>query len=153
MNMPTKKTCVPRSSCVFSNVLDVLGDRWSLLIVRDLFFFNKHEYKEFLASPEAIATNILSDRLKRLVASGIVDELTHPDNKSRKIYYLTNKGKDLLPILLEIAKWGAEYFPELTPMQKLYSRLEDDERGLKQAVLKSIERWERNNLKVRTPSS
>src|SRR6185369_164201 len=108
--------------CVISNSLDIFGDKWTLLVVRDLFFFNKHEYREFLSSPEAIATNILADRLKRLLTAGIIAEQVHPENRSRKLYYLTAKGKGLLPILVEMAKWGAKYFRDLPAMQPLYKR-------------------------------
>jgi DNA-binding HxlR family transcriptional regulator len=131
---------------VLSNVLDVFGDKWTLLVVRDLFFFNKHEYKEFLNSPEAIATNILSDRLKRLAAWGIIDETIHPDNKSRKLYYLTPKGKELLPVLFEMARWGSKYFPDLKSMQAYYRRIEQDENKLKKVILDTIQKWEKRNL-------
>jgi DNA-binding HxlR family transcriptional regulator len=136
-----------RSECVFSNFLDLLGDKWTLLIVRDLMFFGKHEYKEFLASPESIATNILSDRLKKLVAANIVDERVHPENKSRKFYYLTGKGKALLPTLIEMAKWGAVYFPDLERMQGVYARLRANPQDkLRAEVLKKLSAWELENL-------
>ncbi|MBX9724985.1 MAG: helix-turn-helix transcriptional regulator [Candidatus Obscuribacterales bacterium] len=144
--MNTKVSTQPRSECVISNVLEVLGDKWTLLVVRDLFFFNKHEYKEFLCSPEAIATNILSERLKRLVSAGVIAEQVHPENKSRKFYYLTVKGKNLLPVLIEMAKWGMMYFPDLAAMQSLYARIASDENGLKEEILASIEDWESSHL-------
>jgi DNA-binding HxlR family transcriptional regulator len=144
--MTTKKKSAPRSECVFSNILDVLGDKWTLLIIRDLFFWNKHEFKDFLASPEAIATNILSDRLKKLLSSKIIAEQVHPENKSRKLYYLTEKGKDLLPILVEMAKWGTEYFPELPAMQSLYRRIKEDPKGLTRRALKATAEWEQQNI-------
>lgn len=144
--MPSEKTVHQRSQCVFSNALDLFGDKWTLLVVRDLFFFNKHEYKEFLSSPEAIATNILSDRLKKLYAAGIIDEKIHPENRSRKLYYLTTKGKDLLPIFLELAKWGAKYMKDLPAMQSLYRKLGSDEKGLKAQVIADIQKWEAENL-------
>jgi len=149
--MSNKKSCSPRSECVLSNVLDIFGDKWTLLIIRDLFFFNKHEYKDFLNSPEAIATNILSERLKRLQDSEIIDELPHPDNKSRKLYYLTAKGKALLPVLLEMARWGTKYFPDLPAMQGFYRRINQDENKLKKLVLDSIKRWERANIMPNRP--
>ena len=137
---------LPRSECVFSNFLDLLGDKWTLLIVRDLMFFGKHEYKEFLASPESIATNILSDRLKKLVAANLVDEASHPENKTRKFYYLTAKGKALLPVLIEMAKWGAIYFPNLERMQGVYTRLKANPEKVRKDVLKNLEVWESENL-------
>ncbi len=144
--MNSKVSNQPRSECVISNVLEVLGDKWTLLVVRDLLFFNKHEYKDFLCSPEAIATNILSERLKRLLSAGVIAEKVHPENKSRKFYYLTAKGKNLLPVLIEMAKWGMIYFPDLNAMQELYSQIANDESKLKTEILASIEEWENNHL-------
>ena len=92
MRIPKESEC--RSICPVANALDVLGDRWSLLVIRDLFM-NKHEYHEFMSGPEGIATNILADRLKRLSCQGVIDCLPHPGHKTKKIYYLTSKGKDL----------------------------------------------------------
>ena len=139
---------IQRSPCVVSNVLEIIGDRWTLLLVRDLLFFNKHEYKEFLASPESIATNILADRLKKLLNEGLVGEITHPENKSRKLYYLTSKGKDLMPILLEMVKWGAAYLPETKEMKVIFERVKNDPEQLKAQVLESLEQWEKQMLKA-----
>ncbi len=138
---------IPRSPCVFANVLDILGDRWTLLVIRDLLFFGKHEYKEFLSSPESIATNILSDRLKRLTAVGIIAEISHPTNKSRKLYYLTQKGKDLLPILGEIAMWGEKHLPCREEMKPLFERVKTlGPKEFKKRVLAAHEAWEAENL-------
>ena len=110
-------------------------------------FFGKHEYKEFLASPEAIATNILADRLKKLVAAEVVNEQIHPGNKSRKFYYLTKKGKALLPILIEMAKWGAVYLPDLERMQGVYAKLRANPSDkIRAVVLKKLSAWESENL-------
>lgn len=136
---------VPRSPCVISNVLDIVGDRWTLLIVRDLIFYGKHEYKEFLASPEAIATNILSDRLKRLVKAGMANELSYPANRSRKLYYLTAKGKALLPILIEMISWGDIYLPELKLMKPIFDRVRADRNAFAAQVLQELENWEKEN--------
>jgi DNA-binding HxlR family transcriptional regulator len=98
-----------RSGCPVSISLDILGDRWSLLIIRDLMVRANHTFKEFRASGEGIATNILSDRLRKLEASGLL--LTEPDPiDARKINYrLTEKGIDLAPVLLELLIWGAKH--------------------------------------------
>lgn len=146
MSVTQSSKAKQRSECVFSNVLDLFGDKWTLLVIRDIFFFNKHEFKEFLASPECIATNILSDRLKRLLANGVIAEQIHPENKSRKFYYLTEKGKALLPMLIAMAKWGAIYMPDLNEMQKLYARLREDEKKLLSEVMDAIEQWEAQNI-------
>lgn len=136
----------PRSPCVFSNVLDIIGDKWTLLIVRDLFFFGKHEYKEFLNSPESIATNILASRLQKLVLAGIIDEIPHPDSKARKLYFLTERGKDLLPMLVEMAKWGEKHLPEREIMRPLFEVIRRDPVAFQRKVLKDLKAWERENL-------
>lgn len=136
----------PRSPCVFSNVLDILGDRWTLLIVRDLFFFGKHEYKEFLNSPEAIATNILASRLQKLVCAGIIDEMPHPENKSRKLYFLTERGKDLLPMLIEMAKWGEKHLTKTEVMRPLFEVIRRDATAFQRKVLRDLKNWEKANL-------
>jgi DNA-binding HxlR family transcriptional regulator len=134
---------VSRSPCLIGNVLDLIGDRWTLLVVRDLLFFGKHEYKEFIASPEGIATNILSDRLKKLVNAGMVNEIFHPANKSRKLYYLTPKGKALAPILLEMLLWGEIYLPELKTMKPILEKLRRNPEAFKTEIMRVLDEWER----------
>jgi DNA-binding HxlR family transcriptional regulator len=89
-------------------MLDVLGDRWSLLVVRDLMC-GKRRYMEFLASPEGIPTNILADRLKRLRAKGLVRSRRYSAHPPRVEYGLTAKGADLWPIMLAMADWGVRH--------------------------------------------
>ncbi|WP_273211828.1 winged helix-turn-helix transcriptional regulator [Runella zeae] len=98
-----------RSDCPLSNSLDVFGDKWSLLIIRDLMFFKKCTYKDFLNSAEGIATNILASRLKGLEENGIIEKSAHPDSKAKILYRLTSKGVDLLPIIMEIYVWSDKY--------------------------------------------
>lgn len=98
-----------RSNCPINFVLETFGDKWTLLIVRDLMFKGKRTYGEFLQSDEKISTNILADRLGRLEEHEIVKKTVAPDNRSKLIYTLTSKGKDLLPIMLEITAWSARY--------------------------------------------
>lgn len=100
----------PRSECPLSYSLDVFGDKWSLLIIRDLMFTNKCTYNDFIKSDEGIATNILAARLKSLEENGIIDKLEHPDSKAKKLYKLTQKGIELLPIIVEIYIWTDKYF-------------------------------------------
>ncbi|MEI9918122.1 MAG: helix-turn-helix domain-containing protein [Bacteroidota bacterium] len=100
----TRKT-ETRSGCPVSLSLDIWGDRWSLLIVRDLMFFDKHTYGEFLESPEKIATNILADRLLRLEETGLIRKDEYPGSKSKYFYRLTAKGIDLLPMMVEAELW------------------------------------------------
>ena len=135
-----------RSECVICNVLEIFGDKWTFLVIRDLFFFSKHEFKEFLASPESIATNVLTDRLKRLVLAEVIAELPHPQNRSRKLYYLTEKGKDLFPILAEMAKWGSKHLPDLPAMQGLYLRIRTEPHKVREEVFARISQWEAEYL-------
>ena len=98
-----------RSSCPISYTLDVFGDRWTLLLLRDLTLRGKKRYREFLASDEGIASNILSDRLRRLEEAGIVTRKTDPQDGRQVIYSATKKGLSLIPVLLELAAWGAAH--------------------------------------------
>ena len=107
--MPGKTKPKRRSGCPVSVSLEMLGDRWSLLIIRDLMVRGYHTFKEFQNSGEGIATNILADRLRKLVKAGImVTEVEKTD--ARKVNYrLTQKGIDLAPVLLELLIWGARH--------------------------------------------
>lgn len=95
-----------RSNCPISSALDIIGDKWSLLIIRDMMFSGKKTYSDFSSSSEKIATNILSNRLSMLEELGIIDKGKMEGNKKSNIYSLTQKGKELLPIILEIADWS-----------------------------------------------
>lgn len=99
-----------RSECPISCSLDIWGDKWSLLIIRDLMFNKKSTYGDFLKSPEGIATNILASRLQNLEESGIIEKSEHPESKAKILYKLTEKGIDLLPIFVEIYTWAEKYF-------------------------------------------
>lgn len=98
-----------RSNCPINFVLETFGDKWTLLIVRDLMFKGKASFGEFLESEERISTNILADRLSRLEQHEIVKKAVAKDKRSKMIYTLTSKGKDLLPIMLEITAWSAKH--------------------------------------------
>jgi DNA-binding HxlR family transcriptional regulator len=97
-----------RSKCPVSCVLDLLGDKWTLLLVRDLLL-GKGTYTEFQQSPEGIPTNILAERLKRLQAAGIIERLPYQQRPVRYRYKLTNKGSDLYPVLSAMIDWGNCY--------------------------------------------
>ncbi len=97
------------SGCPVTYGLDSFGDRWSLLIIRDLMLHGKKTYSEFLASEENIATNILITRLKHLEAEGIVSKTKDPQNRRSYTYALTDKGRDLAPVLLEIIRWSGQH--------------------------------------------
>jgi DNA-binding HxlR family transcriptional regulator len=103
-----------RSHCPISLALDVIGDRWSLLIVRDLMFAGKRYYRELMRSDEGISTNILAERLARLVEVGVLSRTDDPTHKQKAIYSLTPMGIDLLPIVAQLGIWGRKYMP-VTP--------------------------------------
>jgi len=107
-----KKTQQRRSDCPINFCLETFGDTWSLLIIRDIVYFGKKTYGEFLESEEGIATNILASRLAQLEQKGILVKTPHATDKRKEIYALTEKGLDLIPILLEMASWGARHDPQ-----------------------------------------
>ncbi|KAA5539444.1 helix-turn-helix transcriptional regulator [Roseiconus nitratireducens] len=96
-----------RSPCPLSCTLDLVGDRWTLLVIRDMALGRSH-FKEFSESPEKIATNILSDRLAKLVDAGLAERYPSVEFPGRDAYRLTDKGQSLLPVLKAIADWGLE---------------------------------------------
>ena len=98
-----------RSDCPIAFSLDYLGDKWVLIILRDLIFTNKTTYGDFLSSDEKIATNILADRLKLLEANGFISSTVSPEKKNKFIYSLTEKGIDLIPLIVELMIWGSKY--------------------------------------------
>ena len=100
-----------RSGCPVSLGLDIFGDKWTLLIVRDLMFSGKRHFRELLASNEGISSNILADRLKMLLAEGIIRKAEDPSHAQKVVYSLTEKGVALLPILLQISEWSYQYRP------------------------------------------
>ncbi|MEM7346004.1 MAG: helix-turn-helix domain-containing protein [Chloroflexota bacterium] len=100
-----------RSDCPISAVLDILGDKWTLLIIRDVMIDDRHKYNEFAAMKEGIPTNILADRLKRLVDYDILEKRPYQDRPVRYEYYLTDKGKELEPVVMAMATWGLNNVP------------------------------------------
>jgi DNA-binding HxlR family transcriptional regulator len=101
-----------RSGCPINLTLEVLGDKWSLLIIRDMIFGNRRHFRELLTkSEEKIASNILAGRLKTLVKQGIITRAEDPTHKQKAIYSLTEQGIELLPVLAQMAVWGRKYLP------------------------------------------
>lgn len=115
-----------RSNCPINFVLETFGDRWTLLVIRDLMFHGKRYYGEFLASDEGISTNILADRLQRLELDGVIERETDPDNRSRAIYRLTQKGIDLVPVMLEITAWSGKHDASTNAPAPLLKALKKD---------------------------
>lgn len=100
-----------RSPCPIAGALDLLGDRWTLLVIRDLLFYGKRRFAEFLASPEGISTNILAERLERLERCGLVERRRYSERPPREEYLLTPRGHELLPVLREVIRWGKRHVP------------------------------------------
>lgn len=119
-----------RSACPISVALDVLGDKWTLLVIRDLVFARKRHFRDFLASPEGIASNILASRLRTLEMQGIVSRRVDPDSARKVIYELTSKGIDLVPVLLELIRWGAKYDSKTAAPEAFTRRIDRDREGL-----------------------
>lgn len=131
-----------RSDCPISCSLDVIGDKWSLLIIRDVMLRGKMSYSEFLNSEEKIATNILVSRLTVLEEEKILVKEVSPENKSKYIYSLTQKGADLLPIIIELMDWGAKYNKDC-PRKELGQKIKKD----KPAVIRELSETLKQKLK------
>jgi DNA-binding HxlR family transcriptional regulator len=127
-----------RSACPISNTLDILGDKWTLLIVRDLMFIGKKTFSEFLQSEEKIATNILADRLLTLEKKGIVEKKAFPENKVKNLYQLTPKGIDLMPILFEILLWGDKHLNVTRRTRLLAEKIRNDREATSNEILKRL---------------
>jgi len=128
-----------RSNCPINFILETFGDRWTLLVIRDLMFHGKRYYGDFLASDEGISTNILADRLQRLEQDGVVEKEIDPGNRSRLIYRLTQKGKDLLPVMLEITAWSGKYDSKTNAPPPLLKALKKDRRPLIAKILSALD--------------
>ncbi|MFO1369104.1 MAG: helix-turn-helix domain-containing protein [Marinagarivorans sp.] len=101
-----------KSHCPINFTLEIMGDPWSLLVLRDVVFFGKHTFKEFLESAERITTSVLTSRLNSLEQHGILLKQPHPSDQRSALYQLTEKGIDLVPVLLAMMEWGTRYDPK-----------------------------------------
>ena len=135
-----------RSHCPITFALDLFGDKWSLLILRDLLLRNKCHYQEFLNSGEGISTNILADRLNQLEGHGLIKKEKDESNKKQYIYSPTIKAKDLTPMLAEIIAWSAKYDPQTGVPEKMKRLIKKD----KGAFIESL-KYE-NKTKSSTPA-
>jgi DNA-binding HxlR family transcriptional regulator len=120
-----------RSTCPISTALELVGDRWTLLLIRDLMFAGKRHFREFLQSEEAISSNILADRLNALVVNGIVTKEGDPTHAQKAVYSLTAKGIELLPVLVAMSEWTQKHHPE-TRRPEAVQLVKGGEVGLKQ---------------------
>lgn len=127
-----------RSGCPVSISLEIFGDRWSLLIVRDLMVRGFRHFRDFQESGEGIAANILADRLRKLENAGILDVSPDPEDARRMLYRLTQKGIDMAPVLLEILVWGAKHEETGAPCEVIAQMAQN-----RDAILAEVlHRWE-----------
>ncbi|QNK55902.1 helix-turn-helix domain-containing protein [Paenibacillus sp. PAMC21692] len=127
-----------RSNCPISFSLDILGDSWSLLIIRDIIFAGKKTFGEFIASDEGIARNILTNRLSRLEAMGLITKNPHLGDKRKDLYELTEAGLDLIPVLLELSAWGAKHEPETAEAAAWLDDVQMDRSSLIQQIRNTV---------------
>lgn len=102
----------PRSYCPINLSLEIFGDTWTLLVLRDMMFGGKRHFRELLASEEGISTNILTDRLERLQRAGLLTKADDPSHAQKAIYSLTERAIELLPIVVQIGAWGSRWVPD-----------------------------------------
>ena len=128
-----------RSHCPIAFALSIFGDKWSLLVLRDVLFMGKRHYHEFLTSEEGISTNILADRLRRLETEGLIAKVRDRKSRRQYVYTPTRKGLDLLPVILEIVRWSAKHDPHTAAPQSFVRRLRNDRKGLMREILAKFE--------------
>jgi len=134
-----------RSGCPLNASVEMLGDRWSLLIIRDMMLLGARTFKEFLGGYEGIATNVLADRLRKLEEYGILRVERDAKDRRKQIYRLTKKGIDLAPVLTEMVLWAAGH--EETENAALVAEMKKDKKGFLKAIQ---ERWaERQKIEIR----
>ena len=124
-----------RSHCPVSLALEAIGDKWSLLILRDLIMRGKSRYQELLSSEEGIATNILADRLARLERQGLISKTDDPDDRRQFRYTPTQKGLDLLPVIFEMAHWSVKYDPHTDMANPFLKQMKAGKEGLMKQIL------------------
>jgi len=128
-----------RSNCPISYTMDFFGDKWTFLILRDIALKGRCFYKEFLEAGEGIATNVLSDRLKMLEVEGIIQSQKYEKLKTKKTYSLTEKGKALIPILIEIIIWGGTYDKDTEAPKEFLIKAIKDRQKVIQSFLDTLE--------------
>jgi DNA-binding HxlR family transcriptional regulator len=124
-----------RSSCVIASCLDLIGDKWSLLIIRDMLLNKKISFKQIVSSEEGIATNLLSSRLKLLESLEVITKRKLPENKKENLYLLTEKGIELAPLILEIVIWSDKYVREYNKTMNAY----DAKNASKSVIVSSVQ--------------
>ncbi|MDG2171036.1 MAG: helix-turn-helix domain-containing protein [Opitutales bacterium] len=133
--MAIKSKSTVWEGCPIRFGMGIFGDKWTLLIVRDMMFKGKRYYGEFTDPEEGISTNILADRLGKLVSNGVAEKERDPDNQSKFIYRLTVKGKELLPMMLAMVDWAEKHDPNTEVPKEFIQKLRKDPDSLKKDIL------------------
>lgn len=128
-----------RSDCPIANILDLVGDKWSFLILRDMLFFGKRSFSDLKSSEEKVATNILTSRLEKLEHDGLIVKHPDPSDGRKKIYSLTQQGRDTLPIMLEMMIWSSKYDPDTNVSAALIERAINDRHNLINDLLSRLD--------------
>lgn len=137
--MTKTRTLTRRSDCPISFGLDLFGDKWTLLVLRDILFYQRTRFSDF-APQEHIATNILADRLSRLEAAGLIEKRRDEALKNQYIYSVTPKGQDLLPTLVELTLWGLQHDVETPASRAFLERLAADRRTVAREITRAVRR-------------
>lgn len=132
-----------KSECPVAHALDIVGDSWSVLIIRDMLIFGMHEYKDFIHSKEKISTNILANRLKRMTEAGLIQWIVHPDYKTRKLYYLTPSGKDFIHVISALAEWAIQHLGCSGMPQEMADEFGHTPEEIIEKALKRLDEWEK----------
>ncbi len=137
-----------RCKCPITSALDVIGDKWSLVVIKQMLFEGKSTFKDFTDSTESIATNILTARLKMLENYGIIDKAKLPTNKKTNIYTLTEKGLSLTPVLIELTLWSKYNIQEFNPELNLDKDLGKVEKDKEKAYKLIIENYNKHKQSI-----
>ena len=137
-----------RCKCPITSALDIVGDKWSLVVIKQILFEGRSTFKDFVESPESIATNILTTRLKMLEDFGIIDKQKLTTNRKTNIYTLTNKGLALIPVLIELTLWSKYHIQEFNPDLNLDEQLEWVEKNKEKAFDQIAENYSKHKQSI-----
>jgi DNA-binding HxlR family transcriptional regulator len=142
-----------RSSCPIACALDCVGDKWTLIVLRDIIMLRKHHFQELLQGSEGIASNILASRLKLLEAAGMITRRRDPAQARRVIYEPTAKALDLLPVIVELARWGMKHDPGAAAPAHFLRRLAKDREGFIASIRAAHDHGGQSRQARRLPNS
>jgi DNA-binding HxlR family transcriptional regulator len=124
--MQSTKKSKRQSDCPINYTLEIISNRWAFLILRDIVYYGKHTYNEFLASAENVTTSMLADRLVGLERQGILQKTRSQLDRRKEIYSLTEKGLDMIPVLIELSSWGIKYDTDIAIDETLERHLQNN---------------------------